>query len=75
MTESSSTTPLSTFVVRFWQEWTVTGPRWRGHVEHVQSGESTGFLDLRGLVRFVRGLGVMAKEGHRACSAENDKLI
>ena len=62
-------------MVRFWQEWTVAGPRWRGHVEHVQSGESTKFLDLRGLVRFVRELGVMANEEHRAYSAEDGKLI
>lgn len=67
MTAPSSTTPLSTFVVRFWREWTAVGPRWRGHVEHMQSGESTGFLDLRGLVRFVRGLGVMANDSKQCC--------
>ena len=62
MTVSSSTRPrcTSSFVVRFWREWTVTGPRWRGHVEHVQSGAGAGFLDLRGLVCFIRRVGVMA---------------
>jgi hypothetical protein len=75
VTTPSSTTSLSTFVVRFWREWTATGPRWRGHVEHVQSGESTGFLDLRGLVRFIRELGVMANEECRAHSVENSKVI
>jgi hypothetical protein len=50
---SPSTPPSSTFVVRLWREGTVEGPRWRGRIEHLQSGESRGFVDAEGLLAFV----------------------
>ena len=46
MTESSPLPPINTFVVRFWQEWSAAGRRWRGRVEHLQSGQSVAFRDL-----------------------------
>jgi hypothetical protein len=60
MPESSSVSPDSTFVVRFRREWSAAGPRWRGWVEHVQSGEDTAFLDLGEMLRFIRQFGAMA---------------
>jgi hypothetical protein len=60
MTEPSPVPPISTFVVRFWHEWSAAGSRWRGRIEHVQSGEATAFLDLDAMLDFVRGFGVMA---------------
>jgi hypothetical protein len=59
MTETSSVPPLSTFVVRFWREWSVAGAQWRGRIEHVQSGESATFLDLQGILDFFQRLGIM----------------
>jgi hypothetical protein len=59
MTESSPVPPVSTFVVRFWREWSAAGPRWRGRIEHVQSGESATFLDLDGMLGFIRRFGAM----------------
>ena len=59
MAEPSPAPPISTFVVRFWHEWSAAGSRWRGHIEHVQSGESATFLDLDGMLEFVRRVGVM----------------
>ncbi len=59
MAESSSVPPVSTFVVRFWQEWSAAGPRWRGRIEHVQSGQSAAFLDLDGMLDFIRSFGAM----------------
>jgi hypothetical protein len=59
MAEPSSVPPISTFVVRFWQEWSAAGSRWRGRIEHVQSGESAAFLDVDGMLDFVRRVGVM----------------
>jgi hypothetical protein len=44
---------VSTFVVRFWREWLAAGSRWRGHIEHVQSGKSAAFLDLEGMLDFA----------------------
>ena len=62
MTESSSVSPASTFVIRFWCEWSVSGSRWRGRIEHVQSGRRAEFAELQGILDFVRGLGVMTED-------------
>jgi hypothetical protein len=70
MAEPSPVPPASTFVIRFWQEWSAAGPRWRGRIEHVQSGESAAFLDLDGMLEFVRRSGVMADNTSRAAGKE-----
>lgn len=53
-----SPTPLATFVVRFWRETPAGGARWRGQIEHVQSGEKAAFLDIETMQRFLRRFGV-----------------
>jgi hypothetical protein len=63
MAESSPVPQISTFVVRFWQEWSVAGPRWRGRIEHVQSGECVAFLGLEGMLDFIRRFGAMPDDG------------
>ncbi len=70
--EQFSVLPASTFVVRFWQEWTGAGSRWRGWIEHVQSGRSAVFLDPDDMLEFVRSYGVMAEEENRAPGRGND---
>jgi hypothetical protein len=60
MAEPSPIPPVSTFVIRFWREWSAAGPRWRGRVEHVQSGESATFMGLDAMLDFFRRFGVMA---------------
>ena len=72
MTESPAVPPTSTFVVRFWKEWSAAGPRWRGRIEHVQSGESVAFLGLDGMLDFVRSFGAMPDDESR--SAEKDGI-
>jgi hypothetical protein len=62
MTGNAATPPASTFVVRFWREGSADGPRWRGQVDHVQSGETARFLDLEGLVVFIHSLGIMDRQ-------------
>jgi len=62
MAESPPVLPVSTFVVRFWREWSAAGAHWRGRIEHVQSGESAAFLDLNGMLDFVRRFGAMADD-------------
>lgn len=54
--------PASTFVIRFWRERTATGVRWRGRIEHVQTGNSNDFLELEEIVDFMYNLGIMPKE-------------
>lgn len=62
MPESPPAPPDSTFVVRFRREWSAAGPRWRGRVEHVQSGESVAFLDLDEMLDFFHRFGAMAND-------------
>jgi hypothetical protein len=66
MAEPAPVPPISTFVVRFWREWSAAGSRWRGRIEHVQSGEGTMFLDLDGMLDFIRRFGVMVEEEPRS---------
>jgi hypothetical protein len=61
-TEPRPSAPASTFVVRFYREWTAGRPRWRGHIEHLQSGEGVAFLDLDKLLAFVRSFGIIVEE-------------
>ncbi len=58
--------PQNTFIVRFWWEWSgdknqpslmhtaIEAGRWRGRIEHVQSGQAASFQDARQLLAFVR---------------------
>jgi hypothetical protein len=62
MAEPSGVSPASTFVIRFWREWSATAGRWRGRIEHVQSGQRADFVELEGILVFVRDLGVMAED-------------
>ena len=62
MAEPSGVPPTSTFVIRFWREWSATTGRWRGRIEHVQSGQRADFVELEGILAFVRDLGVMAED-------------
>jgi hypothetical protein len=52
------TTTTATFVLRFWREWSDAEPRWRGRIEHVQSGQGAGFLDIEGLLEFLERFGI-----------------
>ena len=70
MTEPSSIPPASTFVVRFWREWSAAGSRWRGRIEHVQSGQRSDFVELEGILEFVRALGAMADDQATARKAD-----
>jgi len=72
MAEPSPVPPISTFVVRFWQEWSAAGSRWRGHIEHVQSGESAAFLGLDEMLDFVRRIGVMGGDESRLAEEEGE---
>jgi len=60
MAEKSRISPASTFVIRFWREWSATTGRWRGRIEHVQTGRRADFVELESILEFVRGFGVMA---------------
>lgn len=51
-------TTTKTFVVRFWHEYSDTESRWRGRVEHVQSGRRQDFLSLEEMLDFLQQMGV-----------------
>jgi hypothetical protein len=58
---SGETTASTTFVVRFWREWTGAESRWRGRIEHVQSGRRHDFLGVEGLLGFLERFGIGAE--------------
>lgn len=70
MAKPSGAPPASTFVIRFWCEWSAAGSRWRGRIEHVQSGQRAEFVQLQGILEFVRDLGVMAEDQIRLGKAD-----
>jgi hypothetical protein len=55
---TAETTATTTFVVRFWREWSGVESRWRGRIEHVQGGQRADFLYLDDMLRFLRQMGV-----------------
>ena len=55
---SAETTAITTFIVRFWREWTGAEARWRGRIEHVQSRQRQDFLYLDDMQRFLRQMDV-----------------
>jgi len=67
---ASSIPPASTFVLRFWREWSASGSRWRGRIEHVQSGQRADFVELQSFLEFMRDLGIMAEDQVRLGKAE-----
>ncbi len=56
-TTTQATTSI-TFVVRFWQEWSGAESRWRGRVEHVESGQQANFLAIEDLLGFFQRFGI-----------------
>ena len=67
--------PINTFVVRFWREWSVAGPRWRGQIDHVQSGARANFLDLDEMLGVIQRFGVMARTPRQPNSSEHDDSV
>jgi hypothetical protein len=61
--ESLPGPPASTFVIRFWTEWSHGGLRWRGRIEHLQSGHSIAFAKLQRMLAFMRSLGLDDERG------------
>ncbi len=55
---SSMEPPQNTFVIRFWWELPKGGPpharRWRGRIEHLQSGEALAFDDCAQVLVFIK---------------------
>lgn len=60
----------ATFVVRFWHEATAGGERWRGSIEHVQSGESAAFLELDGVLSFLQSFGISLRDKSKQLQEE-----
>lgn len=49
--------PQNTFIVRFWREWqgedSAQTLKWRGRIEHIQSGEGISFHQAHELLAFI----------------------
>jgi hypothetical protein len=69
MTEPFPVPAMSTFVLRFWQEWSAGGPRWRGRIEHIPSGESAAFLHEEVMWAFIRSFGIVGDDPNQSGTA------
>ena len=69
MAEMHRPTPMHTFVVRFRCEWSGGEPQWRGHIEHVQSGEGAYFLDWEKMLAFIRRYDAVMGDVHQLSNA------
>ena len=70
MTETCPVPTISTFVVRFWQEWSAAGPRWRGRIEHIPSGKSAAFLHQEVMWQFIQSFGITADDTNQCGTVE-----
>lgn len=50
----------STFVIRIWQDWSLSGLRWYGRIEHLQSGRAVAFQELDQVMAFMLASGVFS---------------
>jgi len=62
MTGSNSSTKVTIFVLRFWQETRQNGGHWLGRIEHVQSKDGTSFQTLQGIRDFIQRYGIILDE-------------
>jgi acyl-coenzyme A thioesterase PaaI-like protein len=63
---TAPTTTTATFVIRFTREPTAGEVRWRGSIEHVESGERAAFLELAALLSFLRRFGITVEDQKRS---------
>lgn len=66
MHPSALAAPILTFVLRIQRETTASEERWRGSIEHVQSGEVSAFMDFETMLRFLQRFGIRAGDQDRA---------
>jgi hypothetical protein len=70
MTETCPVPTISTFVVRFWQEWSAGKARWRGRIEHIPSGKSAAFLHEEVMWEFIQGFGIVVDDASQSGTAD-----
>jgi hypothetical protein len=64
------TTTTTTFVLRFWHEAIASEARWRGRIEHVQSGESAAFLEIGAMLGFLERFGCTSPDQNQLIREE-----
>lgn len=66
---------MFTFIVRFWREWSAGELRWRGRIQHVESGEATSFLELGRMLQFLQSSGALAEGESPTDSCEGAEQV
>lgn len=62
MVEPDAIPPTSTFVIRWWKEYSSSETYWRGWIKHIQSGQQVTFQDARSMLHFMRSFGISCLE-------------
>ena len=63
--------PLNTFVIRFWRRGAEAGSGWVGKIHHVQSEQSSVFIDFEAMQDFIHEFGVVFVEHDYSGCLEN----
>lgn len=54
VSKKSSVPPLNTFIVRFWRDPDGSVYRWRGQIQHIQTGEQLSFVQGNVMLTFIQ---------------------
>lgn len=63
--KQNSVPPLNTFIVRFWRESDQLTVRWRGQIQHIQTGEQLSFAQEKPMLTFIRRWVKITKNGNQ----------
>ena len=56
-------TRYDAYVLRFWRSTGKEGPQWKGRLEHLGHSESAQFDDLEALLRHIRSIAGVERDG------------
>ena len=59
-------------IIKIWRDYFPNKTRWRGKIEHHQSGKSTSFLRLDEIPGFIRSLGLMMERDTEDLTQEQE---
>jgi len=62
--DTSQRTFVNIFVIRVWCEPSLDTPRWRGRIEHLQSGQRAAFQDPERILAFIHASGAFTSDRH-----------
>ena len=77
MPENPSPSPIHTFIIRIWAEWSISEPVFRGYILHLQSGQKNWFQEsasfAQQIITYVDHFASQENNAHSDASAPSAK--